>query len=68
MTDIEILESLKPYICKPEVIDEAIKSIKAMRNITDVVDGKHPLIAYIQEDVIRYKMIEEIVREWKGEV
>ena len=67
MTDIEILENLKSYTCKPEVIDEAIKSIKAMRNITDVVNGKHPLIAYIQEDVMRYKMIEEIVREWKGE-
>ena len=67
MTDIEILESLKAYTCKPEVVDEAIRSIKAMRNITDVVDGKHPLIVYIQEDV-RYKIIEEIVRGWKGEV
>ena len=43
----------------------AQKSIEAMRKIEAIVDGKHPLIAYIQEDVMQYKMIEEIVKEWK---
>lgn len=28
MTDIEILESLKSYTCKPEVLDMAIKSLE----------------------------------------
>lgn len=28
MTDIEILESLKSYTCKPEVLDKAIKALE----------------------------------------
>lgn len=49
-----------------EALDVAIKSSEVIQKIADIIDGKHPLIAYIQEDVMRYKMIEEIIKEWKG--
>lgn len=38
MTDIEILESLKSYTCKPEVVDKAIKALEQEPKILNTLD------------------------------
>ena len=39
MTDIEILESLKPFTSKPEVIDKVLKLMEAVRKIKAEIDN-----------------------------
>lgn len=37
MTDIEILESLKSYTCKPKILDKAIRSIEAWEHLNNKI-------------------------------
>ena len=60
MTDIEILQSLKAYTCKLEVIDRAIEALKAEPCVETLTSG------YVQE--IKYPCVDciskaELVRK-----
>lgn len=65
MADIEILESLKSYTCKPEVVDKAINSLEAWDEVVkELEEWRNRLIEIVGTDAVHLKTdtIDEVLR------
>lgn len=73
MTDIEILESLKSYTCKPEVVDKAIKALEqelkfetVCRALVSIADKEGSDYGYTEACDIADMYLEQIKGELNG--